>query len=81
MEILTSVTGLPATRRRSGEAASAGAALLGAPAIDIDPCLDRLDPVVAEIAPDPAAVDHYRELRPTAERVAEVAVGLGLPRP
>ena len=32
--------------------------------------LDQLDPVVAEIEPDPAGVDLYRALRPVADRVA-----------
>lgn len=79
--ILTSVTGLPATRRRSGEAASAGAAMLAARALGMELPLDRLDPVVAEVEPDPAAVERYRELRVTADRVAAVALDLGLPPP
>jgi xylulokinase len=79
--VLTAVTGLPATRRRSGEAASAGAALLGAAALGRDLPLDRLDPVVAEAAPDPAGVARYRELRPVADRVAGTLIELGLPAP
>lgn len=77
--ILTSVTGLPATRRRSGEAASAGAAVLAARAVGTEIPLDRLDPVVAEVEPDPDAVARYRELRGTADRVAAAALDLGLP--
>jgi len=76
VEVLTSVTGLPATRRRSGEAASAGAALLGARACEIDLPLDRFDPVDAEIVPDPDAVARYRELAPLAGRVAGAVVDL-----
>ncbi len=78
VDVLTSVTALPATRRRSGEAASAGAALLGASAIGRALSLDQLDPVVAEIEPDPAGVDLYRALRPVADRVAEALLDLGL---
>jgi xylulokinase len=79
--IVTSVTGLPATRRRSGEAASAGAALLAARALGTALPLDRLDPVVDEVEPDPATVARYGELRATADRVASIALDLGLPPP
>jgi sugar (pentulose or hexulose) kinase len=83
VDVLTSVTGLPATRRRSGEAASAGAALLGSSAIGRTLTLDQIDPVVAEIEPVPARVDLYRSLRPTADRVAatllDLDLGLGAP--
>ena len=40
--------------------------------------LDRLDPVVAEVEPDPGAVARYRELRATADRVAWPPSDLGL---
>jgi xylulokinase len=76
VEVLTSVAGLPATRRRSGEAASAGAALLAAAALGMELSLDRMDPVVAEILPDPDAVARYRALQPAAERVAGVLLDL-----
>ncbi|MGP8058196.1 MAG: xylulokinase [Acidimicrobiales bacterium] len=79
VEVLTSVTGLPATRRRSGEAASAGAALLAARACGLDLPLDRFDPVDDEIVPDPAAEARYRELEPLAERVAGAVVDLTAP--
>jgi xylulokinase len=79
VEVLTAVTGLPATRRRSGEAASAGAALLAARALGMELPLDRLDPVVAEIEPDPEAAARYRELRADVDRVTGIAVDLGLP--
>jgi sugar (pentulose or hexulose) kinase len=78
VDVLTSVTALPATRRRSGEAASAGAALLGASALGCALSLDQLDPVVAEIEPDPDGVDLYRSLRPVADRVALAVLDLGL---
>jgi len=81
VEVLTAMTGLPATRRRSGEAASAGAALLAARALGMELPLDRLDPLVAETEPDPEAVARYRELRPTVDQVTAVAVDLKLPLP
>jgi len=81
VEVLTAMTGLPATRRRSGEAASAGAALLAARALGMELPLDRLDPLVAETEPDPEAVARYRELRPAVDRVTGVAVDLELPQP
>jgi xylulokinase len=70
VEVLTSVLGVPATRRRSGEAASAGAAMLAGKALGMGLSLDKLDPVVAIIEPDPLAVEVYRGLRPQVDHVA-----------
>jgi xylulokinase len=70
VEVLTSVLGVPATRRRSGEAASAGAAMLAGKALGMGLSLDQLDPVVGVIEPDPAAVEVYRGLRPQVDHVA-----------
>ena len=60
VEVLTSVLGMPALRHRSGEAASAGAALLAGKALGMGLTLDQLDPVEAVIEPSPAAVELYR---------------------
>ena len=81
VEILTAVTGLPARRRRSGQAASAGAALLAAGAVGQPWDLDDLDPVVAVTDPDPAAVARYVALAGPAGRVATALVTLGHPPP
>jgi sugar (pentulose or hexulose) kinase len=70
VEVLTSVLGVPATRRRSGEAASAGAALLAGKALAMGLSLDTLDPVAAVIEPDPVGVEVYRSLRPQVDHVA-----------
>ena len=53
VEVLTSVLGLPALRHRSGEAASAGAALLAGKALGMGLTLDQIDPVAAVIRADP----------------------------
>ena len=74
VEVLTSVLGVPATRRRSGEAASAGAALLAGRALGLGLTLDELDPVAAEIRPDPDAVRVYRSMRPMVDHVAEAVL-------
>jgi xylulokinase len=71
VEVLTSVLGVPAERHRSGEAASAGAALLAGKALGMDVSLDRLDPVERVIEPDPDAVEVYRRMRPRVDHVAE----------
>jgi xylulokinase len=76
-EVLTGTTGLPARIRRSGESASAGAALLAASAVGQRWDLEGLDPVVAELGPDPAVVRRYVDLRPGADRVARALVGAG----
>jgi len=75
-EIVTATTGLPARRRRSGQAASAGAALLTAAAIGVPYDLDRLDPVTDTVVPDPAAVAHYAAGRARADAVAAAVVDL-----
>jgi len=75
-QVLTGVTGLPAVRRRSGEAAMAGAALLASGALGAGFRLDRLDPIEAETTPHPEMVIRYAELRPGADRTAAAALGL-----
>ncbi len=70
VEVLTSVLGVPATRRRSGEAASAGAALLAGKALGMGLSLDQLDPVVGVNEPEAEAVEVYRGLRPQVDHVA-----------
>ena len=55
VDVLAGITGLPATQRRSGEAASAGAALLAAQALDLGWELDRLDPVEERARARPCA--------------------------
>ena len=76
---LTGVTGLPARHRRSGRAASAGAALLAARGTGRAWELDRMDPVTGTHGPDPAAVAAYVGLRPSHDRVAASLVDLGRP--
>ncbi len=70
VDVLTSVLGIPAVRHRSGEAASAGAALLAGRALGMGLTLDQLDPVEAIITPDAATVELYRRMRPQVEHVA-----------
>ncbi len=68
--VLTSVLGVPATRRRSGEAASAGAALLAGKALGMGLTLEKLDPVSGVIEPDADAVEVYLGMRPQVDHVA-----------
>ena len=74
VDVLTSVLGVPATRHRSGEAASAGAALLAGKALGLGLSLDQLDPVERVITPDPEAVAVYRGLRPQVDHVASAVL-------
>jgi xylulokinase len=74
-EVLTSITGLSAQRRRSGQAASAGAAMLTARAIGADVDLDTLDPETETVFPDAAAVARYDALRPGADHGAGLIIG------
>jgi sugar (pentulose or hexulose) kinase len=72
--VLTAVLGVPAIRRRSGEAASAGAALLAGRALAMGLTLDQLDPVQAVIEPDADVVEVYRSLRPRVDHVAYAVI-------
>jgi len=76
LEVLTGVTGLGATRRRSGEAASAGAARVTAAALGRDLDLDLVDPVVEEVTPRPELVAAYRAGRGVADAAAGAVMGL-----
>jgi len=79
LDVLGGITGLGSRGRRSGQAASAGAALLAASAVGLEYDLDGIDPVAVRVEPDPAAVHGYAELRERAERVAATIVGLTRP--
>jgi xylulokinase len=76
-EVLTGVTGLPALRRRSGEAAMAGAALLASAALGAGFDLERLDPVATETTPSAEVVERYAELRRDADRLAAAVLSVG----
>jgi xylulokinase len=81
VEVLTSVLGVPALRHRSGEAASAGAALLAGKALGMGLTLDQLDPVEAVIEPDAAGVEFYRSQRSWVDRVAAAVLAATGPLP
>ncbi|HMK63526.1 MAG TPA: FGGY-family carbohydrate kinase, partial [Acidimicrobiales bacterium] len=77
LEILAAVSGLGWQRRRSGEAALAGAAITGARAVGLPWRLDDLDPVTSEGEPDATMSEHYRRLRPRWDAAALAVIGLG----
>ncbi len=77
IDVLTGVTGLPAVRRGSGQAASAGAALLAARAVGEELDLERIDPVDATVEPKRPSVERYAELAERTEAVASALVGIG----
>ncbi len=81
LEVLTGVTGLPVTGRRTSQAASAGAALLAAAAVGLDYDLDGIDPLESRVAPDPAVARRYAGRRGQAEQVAAAVLGLARPSP
>jgi sugar (pentulose or hexulose) kinase len=72
--VLTSILGIPAVRHRSGEAASAGAALLAGRALGMGLTLEQLDPVEAVITPDTETVALYRRMRPHVDHVASAVL-------
>ena len=84
VEILTAITGRPATIRRSAstsgsaQAASVGAALMAAGALNENWTLDELDPVVRQCQPDPELVERYQELGQAADRAAAATIDLRL---
>ncbi len=75
-QVLTGITGLPARRRRSGQAASAGVALVAGRAVGLPIALDDLDPVIDRDEPDPVAVDRYAGLRSRSDTVARLVMDL-----
>ena len=77
VRILTATTGLTAQARRSGEAASAGAALLTAGALGEPWTLEQLNPVAEVVAPDPEAVAAYRARAGRDEHLAAQLLALG----
>ena len=81
LDVLSGITGLPVLCRRSGQAASAGAALLAARALGIPLELDRIDPIEREIGPRPTSVGRYRSDRTRIDQVADSVVGLEPPPP
>jgi xylulokinase len=76
--VLSAVCELPVGTRRSGEAASAGAAWLGARGIGAPIALDNLDPPLGTLEPEAEMVAAYEQWRRRADRVAEVLSGLDL---
>jgi xylulokinase len=77
VEVLSGMTGRPVSRRRSGQAASAGAALLAASAIGSDFDLETMDPVCERIDPEASVVASYAVLGEQADRVADRLLDLG----
>jgi xylulokinase len=82
-EVLAAVTGLPTRRRRSGEAASAGAATIVARATGSGPGHDDGevivgvgDVIVDEVAPDASLVARYAALRPAMDAAARAIIEL-----
>lgn len=75
-DVLTGITGLPVTRRRSGQAASAGAAVLAARAVGMERNLDLVDPPGARTDPEPGAMAAYRSLRESSDRISTAVLGL-----
>ena len=76
LEVLSAITGRLVVRR-SGQAASAGAALLAARAVGRELALADLDNVTARAVPDAVATSTYRTLRERVDSVAGTLVGLG----
>ncbi len=79
LDVLTGITGLPVRRRRSGQAASAGAALMAAGAVGIDYDLALIDPVIEQVDPDPATAATYEGLRGPVDRAVAALIDLDVP--
>jgi sugar (pentulose or hexulose) kinase len=78
-EILAAVTGLPVRRRRSGEAASAGAALLvqHTTGVAFGFGVDASDPIGTGISPEASMVHCYASLRPDVDAATAAVIELG----
>jgi sugar (pentulose or hexulose) kinase len=75
-EVLTAVTGLPARCRRSGQAASMGAAMLAAAAVGVEMSLDVVDPVDVDVEPILSMTLDYSARRQQGDRVASSLIDL-----
>ena len=80
-DVVTGVLGLPARTRRSGQAASTGAAVLAARAVGMVCDLDRLDPVDRRLDPPPGTVRTYRDLRERSDRLVAASLAPDGPGP
>lgn len=80
-DVVTGVLGLPARTRRSGQAASTGAAVLAAGAVGMVCDLDRLDPVDRRLDPPPGTVRTYRDLRERSDRLVAASLAPDGPGP
>ena len=73
--VLAAVTGLPVVRRAVDDAASVGARLIVAAALDEPFDVDAANPVVDREQPDPALVEAYRPVRAASDAAAEAVLG------
>lgn len=78
VNILTAATGLNAIQRESGEAASAGAAMLAARSVGMELSIDTLNPVKSEIVPDPESMEIYQDLYERTRTAAQILIDLAL---
>ena len=73
-QIVAGVTGLPVVRRSIDDAASVGARLLIASAVDEVMALDDVNPVLSRDEPDTKLVRVYSSLRDTADALASAVI-------
>jgi sugar (pentulose or hexulose) kinase len=73
-EVLAATTGLPLVRRTVDDAASVGARLVVAAALDEQLGVDDLNPVAARDEPSPTLVDAYGSIRPAADAAARAVL-------
>lgn len=78
--VLTAVCGRSARRRRSGQSAAVGAALLVCSALGQACSADELDPIVQIIAPDPESSARYQASAASLDGLMEALLDLPLPR-
>jgi sugar (pentulose or hexulose) kinase len=75
-QILAAATGIPAVGRRSGLAAAAGAALIGASAIGLDFDLDTIDPAMPQVVASTEMLERYKVLRRLNDKAVQAALSL-----
>ena len=73
--VLAGVLGVPVRRRRP-EAASVGAYLVAAAAMEMPVDSTAVNPDIGTAAPDPELVGHYREMRARSDQAARAALDL-----
>ncbi len=75
-DVLSAVTQLPAVTRASGEAASAGAAMLASRSVGMNLSIDELNPIKSETVPEDQSIDSYKGICERSRLISQTLLNL-----